>query len=221
MLRRGRRMDRSSLFLVFSLLTTSGCTVIADVDYRRGDGNAAGDFVFSGPLYVAQLFNADPSAAYASALDVELNVLAQTTLVFRTNVDSWSVGPLGLCESGSLRAADSENTDLQPRLEQVVGGTGELCVVEQEGGGDWLVLQQTQAGSVPSEQEHFLPGDGYSFELTMQGPIADVFDGSKPELTNLPELTGGSFEFAHRVYQEVPLLTSISGTFEASIEVLR
>ncbi len=201
-------------------LGSSGCTVIADVDYRRGDGNEAGDFAFNGTVNFYAEYYDDETADYAQQLDVEGAVELPIQVAFRTNADEWTADLQGgICEYGTVSAVGSGGSPgLGRRLAQIVGGSGTLCIRDL-GNGDELSFTPTRVGPPPPGQEGYLPSEIY-VQLMMSGQIPDLYDGSEavPKVPTSTILTSG--RFAHYLYEGAELLSTAEGTLTTSIEVI-
>src|SRR5688572_31527207 len=95
-----RRMVRLVPALTLAL-SSSGCTVLTDVDYRHADGTEAGDFIFDGTVNFYSESYADPGARYAAELDVETGVDLPLMIQFATDDEEWTADLQGgLCENG-------------------------------------------------------------------------------------------------------------------------
>jgi hypothetical protein len=177
-------------------LQISADVVTQGVD-QAGHADEAGTVNFYQEEY------ADPSASYASLLDIDLGVDYTHHLQFQGTTDWVQFGGGTVCKYGTLTAAETGGSDgLARRVEQVVGpdGSGALCVYDQ-GASDYVNFYATRYGAPPVGQETFLTDASYSFYVSLGGVIGDIYDGEtlRQSLLEQPTALTSSY-FGHYVY---------------------
>lgn len=166
----------------------------------------------------------DPSASYASFLDIDLGVEYTHHLQFQGTGDWTQYGGGTLCKTGTLTAADLDGSvGLARRGQQVVGAdaSGSICIYDQ-GANDYVSIYGTRYGAPPAGQETFLTDGSYGFYLTVGGGIGDVYDGEtlKQSLLEEPTALSGSY-LGHYVYDSSStLITQAWGTSVGTVQLL-
>jgi hypothetical protein len=197
---------------------TGTLQVIADVVEQETDQPA--NATVNGTTNVYYSNYADSSATYASALAVDEGVDLGISLAFQATGDWAQYGSTSVCQIGTLsQASATGSVGLSRRLEQVVGGTGYLCVYDN-GASDQINLYPSRYGAAPAGQEMFLPDAAYSFTagVVVYG-LGDIYDGTTLQQTQLENLSLSTAYFYHQVYDATQELTFIQGTLNATLSL--
>jgi hypothetical protein len=167
---------------------------------------------------------ADPTANYASVLDIDLGVDYTHHLRFQGSSDWAQYGGGTVCKYGMLTAADTGGSSgLARRAEQVLGvdASGSICIYDQ-GANDYVSIYGSRYGAPPAGQESFLTDASYGFYLTVSGVIGDVYDGETLKQSLLEEATTlTNSYFGHYVYDSSNILiTQAWGTSVGTVQLL-
>jgi hypothetical protein len=196
---------------------TGTLQVIADVVEQETDQPA--NATVNGTTNVYYATNADASAAYAAALAVDQGVDLGISLGFQATGDWTQYGSTTVCQAGTLSQASAPGSDgLSRRLEQLLDGTGYLCVYDT-GTSDQVSLYPSRYGEAPAGQEMFLP-DSYSFNggVVIYG-LGDIYDGTTLHQTQLENLSMPNAYFYHQVYDATQELTFVQGTLTGTFSL--
>jgi hypothetical protein len=195
---------------------TGTLQVIADVVEQETDQPA--NATVSGTTNIYYSTYADPMSAYASALAVDQGVDLGISLSFQATGDWTQYGSTSVCQPGTLSQASSSGSGgLSRRVEELVGGTGYLCVYDN-GASDQINLYPNRYGAAPAGQEMFLPDAAYSFNggVVAYG-LGDIYDGTTLHQTQFENLALPNAYFYHQIYDATQEVTFIQGTMNATL----
>lgn len=202
-------------------LTFDTGTLQVGADVVEEEVEQAGAADISGTTNFYQEEYADPAAAYAGALDVELGVDYSAELAFTATGDWTQYGSTAVCKPGTFDAVSaSGSSGLGLRAEQLVGAAGYLCIYDY-GAADGVSLSLSRYGAAPSGQASVLPDPNYGFYGSLGAAIGDVYDGETLQQTALEDavpVTNGYF--GHYIYDSSStLLTQVAGVFNGTIQL--
>ncbi len=179
----------------------------------------AGSIQFQEELY------ADPSAPYAAALDVD-TVLEDPGasyshgLVVHATGGWYQLFAFYICTDVVFEAIEPAAPGIEMRMAQLEGGAGRLCI-DDYGATDNISIFLSSYGPAPASQQSFLPGASYTFTLSVQGLVGDVFDGTNLDQSGLSSptaFTGGS-DFYHSIYDSSGEIARARGPITGTIEL--
>jgi hypothetical protein len=165
---------------------------------------------------------ADPTAAYASALDVETGVDYWTTLELQASGAWTQYASNVVCKEGSLIAGGSAGAGLNERIVDVYGTVGSVCIYDY-GADDIAMVYFSREGAPMAGHETFLPSPSYIFQVQVSGWVGDVYDGETLQQSAFETplaLTAGYFYnyvFDASSFSEV---SRLDGNFDGTFKLL-
>ncbi len=191
------------------------------LDVIEEDVSEAGMIKEEGPINLFGDYYADPMAAYATELHVDLNVDTWQALWMSATSDWAQLGVAAVCKNVSMAALGYSSSAVGNRLLELVGGSAQVCIYDG-GTTDTLVLTLWNNAPAPFEQQWFLPDASYNFNLYIQGEVGDVYDGETLQQSLLTEpLPATNGYFTHYIYDSSnTLVTSIYGNFSGTFQLL-
>ena len=165
---------------------------------------------------------ADPMAAYASELDVDVPGDYPFSLQVHATNAWFQNSSFSICRyTDGAVASTSAAGGFAKRLEQVQGTDGNLCIFDY-GANDVVVVAAYRYGAPPASQAMFLPGSNYSFQVYTSTTVGDVFDGGTLNEVALQAATPGDVYFDHVVYDydANAIIARASGSSVGSIQLL-
>lgn len=196
---------------------TGTLQVIADV--VEEDTDVAASASFEGTTNFSFSTYLDSTAAYASALAVDHGVDYGLSLGFDASGGWAQSGSHSVCQPGTLTQASSSGSDgLSRRVEQLVGGTAQLCVYDN-GASDVVTLYPSRFGAPPAGQEMFLPDPSYGFYGGVIAYVGDLYDGTTLQQTQLENASLTNAYFYHQLYDATQELSFAQGTFNATLQL--
>ncbi len=196
---------------------TGTLEVVAEVDVR--EVAQATSAVISGATNLSFEQYGDGAAAYATALDVDQAVDLAFSLGFQASSDWYQIGTTSVCQAGTVAEAASGGGGLDLRLQQLLGASATLCVINQ-GAADEVSLSVNRYGAPPAGQEGFLPDLDYGFYGSLYGFVGDVFDGTTLEQVELQNATLSNGNFFHMVYDLLgEQLATVQGNVTGTLQL--
>jgi hypothetical protein len=166
---------------------------------------------------------ATPEAQSLLAVDVGETVNVST--VFEANGDWYLQSSFVACVSGQLVTITLPATTppgFVARMAEVIGGTGDYCIVDQGvGGGNDNTNLLVRSTVIPPEQQAALP-DFAEAELFIAGILpTEVFDGTAFTQSSLeiPQALTNGF-FRHTVQSFTSVVTTLQGDFTGQVQVV-
>jgi len=180
-------------------------------DVQNNTVTSVGSIEFDGSVAFSSETYADPSAPYATGLDV--SDVESFVLLLQPTSD-WQIGPGTVCRSASLTSFGFSSTGMGNRLAEEASEQQSICVFD-EGDSDEVQVFSAHLGAAPPEQASFLPNSDYDFQLLIDARVGDVFDGVTLRQSAFANLSVPSGFFGHTVSEDIPLAEAsgaVSGT---------